>query len=94
MPYMDGIDLAKNVRKLYPSLPVILLSSVGMDYCNNNQLFNSILTKPVRQHVLSRYIVEALQLQNKVVQEEKNIQQKLPGNFSKKVSFRNFSCRR
>ena len=86
MPYMDGIELAKNVRKQYPSLPVILLSSVGEDYSkDNSQLFNSILNKPVRQHVLSRHILNALQPQNNSLSGEKNIQQKLPGNFSENI---------
>ena len=66
-------------------LPVILLSSVGEDYSkDNSQLFHSILNKPVRQHVLSRHILNALQPQNNSVPGEKNIQQKLPGNFSEK----------
>jgi signal transduction histidine kinase/ligand-binding sensor domain-containing protein/DNA-binding response OmpR family regulator len=84
MPYMDGIELAENVRKLYPSLPVILLSSVGEDYGKNNQLFHSILNKPVRQHILSRHILEALRPNSIAASGEKNIQQKLPGNFSER----------
>ena len=85
MPYMNGLQLAKNVRKQYPSLPVILLSSVGEDYTkNNSHLFNSILNKPVRQHVLSRHILDALQPQNNSMPGEKDIQQKLPANFSEK----------
>ena len=84
MPYMDGIELAKNVRKQYPSLPVILLSSVGEDYKDKSQLFNSILNKPVRQHVLSRHILNALHPQNNSLAAEKSIQQKLPANFSEK----------
>jgi two-component system, sensor histidine kinase and response regulator len=84
MPYMDGIELARNVRKQYPSLPVILLSSVGEDYSKDNQLFHSILNKPVRQHVLSRHILNALEPHKNVVPGEKNAQQKLPGDFSVK----------
>jgi signal transduction histidine kinase/DNA-binding response OmpR family regulator len=84
MPNMNGLQLAKTIRMQYPSLPVILLSSIGEDYRNDNQFFFSILNKPVRQHVLSRHILEALQSQNNVVKEEKNIQQKLPGNFAEK----------
>jgi CheY-like chemotaxis protein len=83
MPYMNGLQLAKNVRKQYPSLPVILLSSIGEDYSKDNQLFHSVLNKPVRQHVLSRHILDALQPQNNSLP-EKNIQQKLPANFSEK----------
>lgn len=86
MPYMDGIELAKNVRKQYPLLPVILLSSLGEEYSKDNSyLFSSILNKPVKQYLLSRHILKALQPQNNSISEEgKNIQQKLYGNFSKK----------
>jgi len=84
MPFMDGIELAQNVRKQYPSLPVILLSSVGEDCKDHSHLFNSILNKPVRQHVLSKNILEALHPQNNSLAVEKNIQQKLPGTFSEK----------
>ncbi|MEO6456191.1 MAG: two-component regulator propeller domain-containing protein, partial [Ginsengibacter sp.] len=83
MPFMDGIQLAKNVRKLYPSIPIILLSSVGEDY-SKDELFNSILNKPVRQHVLSKHILNVLQPQNNSQLAEKSIQQKLPGNFAEK----------
>ena len=85
MPYMNGIELAKNIRNQYPSLPVILLSSVGEDYNKDtSQLFNSILNEPVRQHILSRHILNALQPQINTKPGDKNIQQKLPGNFSEK----------
>lgn len=85
MPYIDGIELAKNVKKHYPSLPVILLSSVG-DECrkDHSQLFSSILNKPVKQHLLSRHILNALKRGINVLRGEKNIQQKLPGNFAEK----------
>ncbi len=85
MPYMDGIELAQNVKRLYPSLPVILLSSVGEDYNNHNpKLFTSILNKPVRQHILSKNILYALQPQNNSLSSDNNVQEKLPGNFSEK----------
>jgi two-component system sensor histidine kinase/response regulator len=77
------------VRKQYPKLPVILLSSVGEDYGkNHSQLFNSILNKPVRQHVLSRHIINALHSQSNPLSLDKNIQQKLPANFAEKFLWR------
>ncbi len=85
MPEMDGMELAQKIKKLHPSLPVILLSSVGENYNNRSpRLFTSILNKPVRQHILSKNILNALQPQNNIISEEKNIQEKLPGNFSSK----------
>jgi CheY-like chemotaxis protein len=84
MPFMNGFELAKIIRKEYPSIPVILLSSIGEEYSKEKQLFYSVLNKPVRQHVLSRHILEALQPQHNSQGAEKNIHQKLPGNFSEK----------
>ncbi len=85
MPEMDGLQLAKTVKKLNPSLPIILLSSVGEDYTQQNtNLFISILNKPVRQHVLSKNILLALEPQNTPMSPEKNIHEKLPTNFSEK----------
>ncbi len=31
MPNMNGLELAKNVKKQYPTIPVIVLSSIGGD---------------------------------------------------------------
>src|SRR5207244_2770556 len=85
MPYMNGIDLAKKVRSRYPALPVILLSSVGENYSKDkSQLFSSILNKPVRQHVLSRHILNALEPQQGAAAGETGIHQKLSANFGER----------
>ncbi len=87
MPFMDGIELAQNVKRLYPSLPIILLSSIGEDYLqNSSQLFTSILNKPVRQHVLSKNILNALRDTEKI-STKKSITEKLPKNFSQEHPF-------
>ena len=95
MPYMDGIELAKNVKKAIPIhfllSCLVLLARITV---KTIQLFHSILNKPVRQHVLSRHILDALQPQNNSLSGEKNIQQKIAWKFFRKVSFGNFSCRR
>lgn len=61
MPLMNGIQLASLIRERYPLLPVMLLSSKGNEIQKHNPgLFCSILTKPVKQHVLSRHIFTEL----------------------------------
>lgn len=68
MPLMDGIQLASLVRERYPLLPVMLLSSKGNEIQKHNPgLFCSILTKPVKQHVLSRHIFTELSRYKKTV---------------------------
>ncbi len=53
LPDMDGIELAKQIRIRKVPQPIILLSSIGDDtHKIYPGLFDSILTKPVKQHRL------------------------------------------
>lgn len=62
MPVMDGVTLATEIRRQDLSLPVILLSSIGEDLTPADRaLFTSVLTKPIKQHILSRQILSALE---------------------------------
>ncbi len=83
MPDMDGIGFATAIRQKYPHLPCILLSSMG-DECSKNtlHLFSSILTKPIKQHILSKHILSGLQQQDKPVVEERTVAGKLQEKFS------------
>ena len=50
MPEMDGVELAKNIKKIHPATPIILLSSIGDELSKNNRpLFNAVVAKPLRQ---------------------------------------------
>jgi CheY-like chemotaxis protein len=61
MPDMDGVQLAETIREKYPVMPIILLSSMGNERSKSHQhLFSSMLTKPVRQALLCRHIMEQL----------------------------------
>ncbi|WP_128544543.1 hybrid sensor histidine kinase/response regulator [Larkinella soli] len=64
MPGMDGIELARTIRKLHPALPIILLSSIGDEsHKNNPGLFSALLTKPVKQQQLCRQVQQVLKSQ-------------------------------
>jgi len=64
MPVMDGAGLTQQIREAYPSLPVILLSSLGDERSKQYAtLFASVLTKPVKQSVLCHSILTALRYQ-------------------------------
>ena len=53
MPEMDGIDLARAIRKARPDLPLILFSSLGLrDADVEDSLFAASLAKPLRQSQL------------------------------------------
>ncbi|HNU89257.1 MAG TPA: response regulator [Ferruginibacter sp.] len=84
MPDMDGCELAQQVQRLYPELPIILLSSVGDE--RNKQyegLFRSILTKPIKQEMLCKLIINELRGKTKPVTELQPAKQKLSIDFSK-----------
>ncbi|MES2732261.1 MAG: response regulator [Bacteroidota bacterium] len=83
MPGMDGIQLAQSIRKTHATLPIILLSSMGQERKGNNpDLFCSVLTKPVKQHILCNHILTELKQQGKAAIEESVGNQKLSEDFA------------
>ena len=70
MPVMDGVHLARKIRKKHPELPLILLSSSDAAYTSNEaHLFSSILTKPARHHILYKHIAAQLMEKGSVIKE-------------------------
>jgi len=83
MPEMDGCQLAAKVKQLHPSLPIILLSSVGDERNEKYEgLFCSILTKPVKQEMLSRIIINELRGKSNDITEQDTPKQKLSPDFA------------
>ncbi len=67
MPGMDGVLVSQQIRKIYPDLPIIVLSSIGDTVCRRHaELFTAILNKPVKQQVLCAHVHNALCRQLKV----------------------------
>lgn len=61
MPEMDGLMLGRQLRERFPAIPRLLLSSMGEELRPEQRaLFVSILTKPIKRHVLARHVQEAL----------------------------------
>lgn len=66
MPDMDGVDLARAIKRNYKNLPVIMLSSIGDGSKKKYPgLFSAILTKPVKQNQLGKSI--QIEFQNQPV---------------------------
>lgn len=83
MPYMDGIQLTRLIKDRHPGIPVILLSSVGDERkAENLELFNYILTKPIKQYALSKYVLYSLQSGQEKNKSANSISRKIPQNFS------------
>ena len=61
MPEMDGAQLGTLLHKLYPSLPLIMLSSLGASLENIPKgIFSEFLAKPVKQSQLFDCMVNAV----------------------------------
>jgi CheY-like chemotaxis protein len=82
MPGMDGVQLAEKIKASYSPLPIILLSSLGHDPSRNQNLFASVITKPVKLNTLSKHILSALGKQERTLAKENNNKQKLDIKFS------------
>ncbi len=64
MPESDGVDLARQLRQVWPELPIILLSSVDVRRNPESALFNAALLKPARRSALFEAIARALHVQH------------------------------
>jgi CheY-like chemotaxis protein/signal transduction histidine kinase len=61
MPEMDGMALSREIRKQHPSLPIILMSTIGDESSKKHpEIFSSVVTKPIRHSILSQHILSAL----------------------------------
>jgi len=88
MPGMDGLMLAGKLRERYPGIPVMLLSSVGGEFkTHERELFVSVMSKPIRQHILSKQILNALQLKAAVPQDQATLTKKLSTGFCQKYPY-------
>lgn len=83
MPGMDGVMLAKLMKQRYPFIPILLLSSIGEEFEERQRgLFYSVMTKPIRQHVLNKQVSNALQTRGHAEIEEQVIHKKMSADFS------------
>lgn len=79
----DGIYLAKQVKQLYPHIPVILLSAVGTEPVKRHgTLFSSILTKPVKSPILDKHLLKAFHVSSSDMPEVAAEQELLPAGFA------------
>jgi CheY-like chemotaxis protein len=89
MPEMDGCQFAATIKELYPRLPIILLSSVGDERNKDYEgLFKSILTKPIKQEMLCKLMINELRGKIKTVQEVHPVKQTLTIDFAEKHPLR------
>jgi CheY-like chemotaxis protein len=59
MPEMNGAELSQRIRKLFPVLPIILISTVSNEE-SYEDIFSSVVHKPIRHSILSQHILSGL----------------------------------
>ncbi len=83
MPEMDGITLARTLRQKNNQAPILLLSSVGNESRRKySDLFQAVLNKPVKHHLLLKYIARLLQGNQPFLGQEEHDPQKLSDSFA------------
>lgn len=88
MPEMDGVQLSRQIKEKYSTLPIVLLSSIGDETKGKYpDLFASVLTKPVKQQHLCKVIEMALS-QASEPQKVEPVQVLLSREFSEKYPMR------
>jgi CheY-like chemotaxis protein len=88
MPRMNGVELAQAIKQINPKISLLLLNLNGDEhYKNYPGLFNATLMKPVKQHLLHKYILHELS-RNETVEAPQNNQIKLPAEFAKEYPLR------
>jgi CheY-like chemotaxis protein len=82
MPGINGIELAESIRKINPKISLILLNAIGDErYKDHPALFRAIITKPVKQHLLHKYISHELN-RSDISAEQQDSKPKLTGNLA------------
>jgi signal transduction histidine kinase/DNA-binding response OmpR family regulator/ligand-binding sensor domain-containing protein len=77
MPDMDGIGTAEKIKALLPLVPIILLSSVGDESRSKYpHLFDSVLTKPVKQNQMFNLVQAALKQHTLVPSAQQPVEKK------------------
>ena len=77
MPEMDGLELAKEIRKIpaTKTLPLVMLSSIGWQekYFQQTGLnFSGIMTKPVKQNMLYNTLISIFRGKNNITNTSDN----------------------
>jgi CheY-like chemotaxis protein len=84
MPVMDGLELGKRVKNLYPQIQVVLLSFLGDDSWKKvPELFVSVLNKPIKQRQLSAVLQTALKHQQSTEIHDYKLAPALSADFAK-----------
>lgn len=64
MPYMSGVELAQELRRITPNMPLIGISSIELDDITGEKYFDMYMYKPVDQNRLFAAVYKCLKTSN------------------------------
>ena len=77
LPRMNGFELLKRVRTLYPSVPVIIITAAPEPFSAMNERVDGYLAKPFKSLDALRDAVHQAFERQRVAQERQDLQRKL-----------------
>ena len=86
-PETNGEALTQSIQRLYPQIPIILLNKAG-DTLPPMGPFDSVVTKPIKQHVLYEHLFSGLRKSDSLHHDAEPIQMSLSSAFSQKYPMR------
>lgn len=72
LPSVDILELARNIHDIFPSLPLILLSSVSNNNCPSPHLFAGYLIKPITTSKLYQLFLNLFAIKQPPIQLQQN----------------------
>jgi CheY-like chemotaxis protein len=88
MPKMNGIELGEAIKQINPTISMILLNVYDDErYKEHAGLFKAVLSKPVKQHLLHKYIAHELN-KTEIAMYQNNDKPKLTADLAKNYPLR------
>jgi CheY-like chemotaxis protein len=89
MPFMSGFQLAGSIRERNPVIPILLLTrNRDAQDINQDGLFSSVLTKPLKQHLLRDMLVHSFTAPDGSARDTGTPKEVLPADFSRRHPLR------
>ena len=89
MPKMNGVELCESIRQINPKISMLLLNTIDDHrYKEHAGLFRTVLTKPVKQHLLYKHIAAELNRTDAIKEQQNSTKPKLNTEFAEHYPLR------
>ncbi len=86
---MDGFEFAESIHAKWPGIPVMLLAPAGNEqYKKQEHLFDAIISKPIKKHLLGKSISRLLSADKKNIPDDNQLHRTLRDDFAAEFPLR------